>query len=91
MKSLWRGLSTKGSWEIVQAKYLKNQPMIDWIRKGHYRGSWDPNIFFGLTVSFPNMGSWLEWKVGNGFQFRLRVDPYISGEGNFKRMIQLLP
>ena len=34
MKSLWRGLTRKGLWsEITLDKYLKNKPLIEWIRK----------------------------------------------------------
>ena len=42
------------------------------------------NIWSGLVASFPCMGKWLAWKIGNGNQVKLSEDQYIGGEGFYK-------
>ena len=85
MKSLWRSLMGKALWsEIILDKYLKNKPLREWIRKVNKKWHTTSNIWSGLTATYPDLGSRLTWRVGNGLQAKLRVDPFISGEGVFK-------
>ena len=62
----------------MKGKYLGNRPMINWIRKVKNKGSIASNIWIGLIASFPSMGNWLAWKIGNGNQVKLDEDPFIG-------------
>ena len=56
--------------------------MLDWIRmpnNSYINGSIGWKAFF---LSFPLIGDWLDWSVGNGKKVWLGEDPWISvGDG----------
>lgn len=41
-------------------------------------------MWIGLSEAYSSMGNWLAWKVGNGCELRLGVDPFIGADEAYK-------
>lgn len=74
-KSLWRDLTHGSLWRrIIDHNYFKTRTVLDWIRtmrksvKNYY------NQCKAFVLSFPVIGRFLAWKVGQGDQVRIGTD-----------------
>ena len=81
LKSLWCGLFGPSLWtEVFISKYLKKYSMEYWIRKDDKSISQASNIWYGFTRTFPWLGSYISWNIGNGEKVILGIDSFVGGD-----------
>ena len=84
LKSFWLVLNGIGIWNrIIEAKYLKNISFEDWLRK-YYYSICDTSYFWkGFVRSLTWISRKLGWKVGNGLNIILGVDPVVGQNSSY--------
>jgi hypothetical protein len=70
--------------EVAHTKYLKNKIVVDGFKEG--RKKWDgmSNCWRELASSLSIITDWLVWKLGNGWDIRIGVDPMIGSQSYYK-------
>jgi hypothetical protein len=78
-KSVWRLIKGKGLWcqETLQ-KYIFLESIDDWIRRPRKSMHNVSIIWKDLILAFPLANDGLVWKVRNGTQVHLGVDPWVG-------------
>lgn len=82
-KSLWRFIQNNSLWgRVLKSKYLPRQSIVEWIRQPH-KSSKGSIISRALVSSFPLVGPWVVWQVGNGKEIRLGEDPWLGSKNHY--------
>jgi hypothetical protein len=80
-----------GLWhEVILKKYLKKKYVVEWFREGRKNLKGISNCWRALTTSLPIITDWLVWKLGNGWDIRLGVDPLIGAQSFYKLSVNLV-
>lgn len=90
-KSLWRSLTDKGLWILViRNKYLKTSSTTHWLRN-HQSGFFQTSaVWSSIYRTFDLIGLWLKWKIGNGVELFVGVDPFIGDGGGYRLPTSLI-
>ena len=67
------------------SKYCMNSSIIDWIRRLDKTHKNESIGWKSFVMSFPLIGDWMAWKVGDGKNIIIVVYPWI-GAGNSYRI-----
>ena len=68
-----------GLWHhVLIAKYLKNIMVVAWLRDKRFSTQRVSIIWRGFIQTLPWLGRHLAWKVGNGNDIWIEVDPIIG-------------
>ena len=72
-------LRNEGLWHrAILSKYLKKLSVVSWLRGKHF-GNRGVSVFWrGFLQTLPWLGRCLAWKVGNGEQVQIGIDPIIG-------------
>jgi len=85
LKIPWRGLFGSRLWSgVLKYKYLQKKYFEDWIKMPNKSILNTSNFWHDFVKSYPWMGSWLSWRIGNGKKIQLGIDPFIGGEEFYK-------
>lgn len=66
---------------VMVRKYIEPQYWEDWICNPVKKYTQGSSLWKAIVLSFPLVGSFLAWKVGDGKKVRLGADPWIDGQG----------
>jgi hypothetical protein len=82
-KSLWRLIHNKMLWSrVMTSKYLSGMTIIEWIRSPRKTVINSSICWKAMVETFPLIGKWIVWNVGNGKSIRIGENPWVnSGEG----------
>lgn len=65
-KSHWRVLFTKSMWnEVIIAKYIKNNSILDWLRRDNRNSKGISNCWANLVNALIVLCDWLVWIPGD--------------------------
>jgi hypothetical protein len=65
---------------ILNGKYLKNLTLVEWVKNYKGLGKKESPFWRGFLKFYPVIGNLISWKIGNGEQLRLGIDPFVNGE-----------
>ena len=84
LKNMWRILHSEGLWfQVLHTKYMKCSSVIEWLRNKHYNTRCASIFWRGFVQILPWMGSYLAWKVGDGKNILLGIDPIVGIQSSF--------
>jgi hypothetical protein len=69
---------------VIHKKYLKKKLVVEWFREERKNLKGISNCRRALTASFPIIIDWLAWKLRNGWDIRIGVDPVIGTQSFYK-------
>lgn len=83
-KSLWRGIFGSNLWStVINQKYIKTFFLADWFREPVVAPAHSSPMWKNLLKSLPIIKHWISWKVGQGIQVMIGIDPIVGFSGNF--------
>jgi hypothetical protein len=65
-------------------KYFVGESIIDWIRDPRKTVSNSSIVWKALDNAFPIIDSWIAWKIGNGKNIRVGLDPWVGSSENYR-------
>ena len=72
-------LLNEGLWHRVNlSKYLKMHLVVSWLRGKHFSIHGVSIFWRGFLQTLPWLGIFLAWKVGNGENVQIGIDPMIK-------------
>ena len=78
-KNVWNFLHGTGLWvQIAIQKYIYPLSLLDWIRVTVKKKRCMSICWKAMLWSFDLIGNFLIWKVGNGVNVRIGVDPWVG-------------
>jgi hypothetical protein len=84
-KSLWKVILGTGTWMgVLYQKYILPFSVLDRIRSPNKSHANDSIFWKDLFQSFPLVGNWISYKVGDGNRIRLGVEPWIGGDNDIR-------
>jgi hypothetical protein len=67
----------------MMSKYFAGKMVEEWVHAPHKPVANCFIVWKALVDSFPLIGNWLVWKIGNEKRIRIGEDPWEGSEGNF--------
>ena len=81
LKSFWLALNGNGILhKLMSVKYLKNISVVSWIRRKAFVAKSVSVIWKGFLHTLSWVGCGLTWKVGNGEDIFVGIDPIMGTE-----------